>query len=92
MKLLVLLFLFLTVFACANSVSVQENCKTIDIDVDKSIEFFYADKLLDTIGHEIIVLDTAKDSFVRHTNKFFVEDGKLYVWDDEYKTIFIFKH
>ena len=90
MKLLVLLFLFLTVFACANSVSVQENCKTIDIDVDKSIEFFYADKLLDTIGHEIIVLDTAKDSFVRHTNKFFVEDGKLYVWDDEYKTIFIY--
>ena len=82
------MFFFLS--SCTNTTFIQEDSKTINIDVAKSIKFFDADKLLDTIGHEIIVLDTAKNSFIGHVNKLLVTEDKLYIWDRDNKVVFIY--
>lgn len=90
MKIFEIVFVFFSISSCTNAVFVQENSKTINIDVTKSIKFFDADRLLDTIGHEIIVLDTANNSFIGHVNKLFVTEDKLYIWDRDNKAIFIY--
>ena len=90
MKISEVVFIFFSICSCTNVTLVQENSKTINIDVAESIKFFDADKLLDTIGHEIIVLDTVNNSFIGHVNKLFVTEDKLYIWDRDDKTIFIY--
>ena len=90
MKIFEIICMFFFLSSCTNTTFIQEDSKTINIDVAKSIKFFDADKLLDTIGHEIIVLDTAKNSFIGHVNKLLVTEDKLYIWDRDNKVVFIY--
>lgn len=90
MRIFEIVFVVFSINACTNATLVNRNGRTINIDVSKSIKSFEAEKLLDTVGHKVIVLDTTNNSFIGHVEKLFVAGDKIYVWDRERNAIFIY--
>ncbi|WP_455508625.1 6-bladed beta-propeller [Butyricimonas paravirosa] len=90
MRLFKYLLFLGSIISCTNTASVNENAKTINIDVAESVKFFDADNLLDSIGHEIIMLDTVDNNFIGHVSKLSVMRNSIYIWDRDNNAIFIY--
>ena len=89
MKIFIIISVFLCMLSCKDD-SYVGNSKTINIDVDKSIRFFEAEKLLDTIGHSIIKLDTTNNSIIGNIAQLRVYNEYVYILDDVGKVIWIY--
>lgn len=76
--------------SCNDTAPTNDNSITIDIDIDKKVKFADAEMLLDTLGHSIIILDTVDNSFIGDVDNLKVSGNRMYIWDRDNKTIFIY--
>lgn len=89
MRIFIIISVFLCLLSCKDD-QYPENSKIINIDVDKSVRFFEAEKLLDTIGHSIIKLDTTNNSIIGNIAQLRVYNEHIYILDDVGKVIWIY--
>lgn len=89
-RLLGIVFLGLIARACMDATTGEEVGKKIDIDISQSVGWFDAKDLLDTIGYEIITLDTTNNTFIGHVEKLSVVGDRMYIWDRDNKAILIY--